>query len=58
MACAGDIRIERAVRRAELKMRPARTGSRLDPVLGDLGGKIAVYRCTQCEKTTTIAMDR
>jgi hypothetical protein len=22
------------------------------------GGKIAVYRCTQCEKTTTIAMDR
>lgn len=34
-----------------------RTGSRADPVFGELGGKLAVYRCDGCGGETTVTLD-
>lgn len=34
-----------------------RVGSRPDPVFGDLGAKVAVYRCSACNNETTVAQN-
>ena len=34
-----------------------RTGSRPDPLFGQMGAKLAVYRCTACSGETTVALN-
>ena len=34
-----------------------RVGSRPDPVFGQLGAKVSVYRCSACSAETTVAQD-